>query len=134
MKKILASLLVFVFATVAVQAQDQVAAAPTPEYISGKWNITVKGTPNGDVTMPARFEIKEGVLKGYFMEPDAKEEKKMDTVYLNEGVFNMAFTIMSYDVTITMNKKDDDNATGSLMGMFDVVAVRVKEEKEATKQ
>jgi len=44
------------------------------------------------------------------------------------------FTVMSYDITITMSKKDDDNATGTLMDMFEVVGVRVKEEEKKTQQ
>jgi len=29
-------------------------------------------------------------------------------------------------VSLLLTKKDDDNATGSLMGMFDATAVRMK--------
>ena len=94
-------------------------------YFLGKWNVTVKGTPNGDITLPGRFE-KNGVsLKGFFTDPESKEEKTMDTVYVDGDKLNFGFNIAGYDVTVTLAKKDDNTATGSLMGMFDVEAVRV---------
>lgn len=94
-------------------------------YFLGKWNVTVKGTPNGDVTLPGRFE-KNGVsIKGFYTDPESKEEKAMDTVYVDGEKLNFGFNIAGYDVTVTLTKKDDNTATGSLMGMFDVEAVRV---------
>jgi hypothetical protein len=35
-------------------------------------------------------------------------------------------TSQGYDVSLALTKKDDDHATGSLMGMFDALADRVK--------
>lgn len=97
----------------------------TEAYFLGKWNVTVKGTPNGDVTLPGRFE-KNGVsIKGFYTDPESKEEKAMDTVYIDSDKLNFGFNIAGYDVTVTLAKKDDNTATGSLMGMFDVEAVRV---------
>jgi hypothetical protein len=42
------------------------------------------------------------------------------------AALKMSFSVMGYDITITITKKDENTATGSLMDMFDVVAVRVK--------
>lgn len=95
-------------------------------YFLGKWNATAKGTPNGDVTIPVRFESKEGKLKGSYVDPESKEEKSMTNVEVDGAALKMSFSVMGYDITITLTKKDDDNATGSLMDMFEVVAVRIK--------
>jgi cytochrome c len=95
-------------------------------YFLGKWNATAKGTPNGDVTIPVRFESKEGKLKGSYVDPESKEEKPMTGVEVDGAALKMSFSVMGYDITITLTKKDDDNAAGTLMDMFDVVAVRVK--------
>jgi cytochrome c len=95
-------------------------------YFLGKWNATAKGTPNGDVTIPVKFESKGGKLTGTFVDPESKEEKAMTGVELDGAALKMSFSVMGYDITITITKKDDNTATGSLMDMFDVVAVRVK--------
>jgi cytochrome c len=96
----------------------------TEAYFLGKWNATIKGTPNGDVTLPARFEKNGASLKGFYTDPESKEEKAMDTAYMDSDKLTFGFNIAGYDVTVTLAKKDDNTATGSLMGMFDVEAVR----------
>ena len=101
-------------------------ASAVEAYFMGKWNATAKGTPNGDVTIPVKFESKEGKIKGTFVDPESKEEKAMSNVELDGAALKMSFSVMGYDITITITKKDDNTATGSLMDMFDVVAVRVK--------
>lgn len=104
--------------------------ASSPEsLLEGKWNVFVKGTPQGDVTLPVRFEMKEGKLKGYFMDVESKTEKPMDTAYFQNEKYMMDFMIMGYDLKFILAKKTDDSLTGSLMDMFDVEATRVKEEK-----
>ena len=107
------------FAVNGVQAQSA-----TEAYFLGKWNVTVKDTPNGDVTLPARFEKNGVALKGFFTDPMSKEEMTMDTVYIDNYKLNFGFNISGYDVTVTLAIKDDNTATGSLLGMFDVEAVR----------
>ena len=122
MKTIYALLFVAFFSLLGTNVHAQNASEA---YFLGKWNVTVKGTPNGDVTLPGRFE-KNGVsLKGFYTDPESKEEKAMDTVYLDGDKLNFGVNIAGYDVTVTLVKKDDNTATGSLMGMFDVEAVRV---------
>jgi cytochrome c len=122
MKSIYAFLFVAFCTIIGTNVQAQNASEA---YFLGKWNVTVKGTPNGDVTLPGRFE-KNGVsLKGFYTDPESKEEKTMDTVYVDGDKLNFGFNIAGYDVTVTLAKKDDNTATGSLMGMFDVEAVRV---------
>jgi cytochrome c len=102
----------------------------TPEsFLEGKWSVFVKGTPQGDVTMPVRFEVKEGKLKGYYTDLASKEEKPMDTAYFENEKYVMGFVVMGYDLKFVMAKKTDDSMTGSLMDMFDVEATRIKEEK-----
>ena len=98
----------------------------SPEYYEGKWNVLVKGTPNGDATIPVRFETKEGKTTGYFTEEGATEEKKMSSVTITADVINTAFNISGYDVTLSLKKVDEDHAKGDLMGMFDAEGTRAK--------
>lgn len=107
------------------QAQDSTAS-----YFSGKWKVLVKGTPMGDVTMPVRFEIQTGKLKGFYLENGSTEEKVMDSVSVSEGKIFMAFRASNYDLTVTMSKKDDEHALGRLLDMFDIEATRDKAEEK----
>jgi len=128
MKTFLTLLFALVFSVAGLQAQT----SSTPEsFLTGKWNVFVKGTPQGDVTLPVRFEIKEGKLKGFYTDLESKEEKAMDTAYYENEKYVMGSLISGYDLKFVMTKKSDDSMTGSLMDMFDVEATRVKEEKES---
>lgn len=127
MKGILTLLTAVLFSITGLNAQT----TSTPEsFLEGKWSVFVKGTPQGDVTMPVRFEVKEGKLKGYYTDLESKAEKPMDTTYFENEKYVMGFVVMGYDLKFVMAKKTDDSMTGSLMDMFDVEATRIKEEKE----
>ena len=124
LKSILLSVSFFMF-IFSAKAQDS-----TTNYYIGKWKVLVKETPMGDVTMPIRFDVKEGKLKGFYVESGATEEKQMDSVSINAGKIFMAFRASNYDLTVTMTKKDDDHTSGRLLEMFDVEGTRVKEEEK----
>lgn len=104
------------------------ASISSPEYFEGKWNVLIKGTPEGDAVIPIRFETIDGKTTGYFFEEGATEEKKMTSASINGDVINTAFTISGYDVTLFLKKVDADYAKGDLLGMFDAEGTRVKEE------
>lgn len=90
----------------------------SPEYFEGKWEVTVMDTPQGDATIPMRFETIEGKTTGYFMEDASGNELKMSSVTIDGDILNAAFTITGYDVTLSVKKVEDDFSTGSLMSMF----------------
>jgi hypothetical protein len=125
MKKLnlmLAGLMALVFIATKTQAQTN-----TPNYFIGKWDVLVKGLPQGDTHMLFNLTDSAGQAKGALLDttaahkdiPLTKIEQASDTITLY-------FTAQGYDVSLTLKKKDDDHATGSLMGMFDAVADRVK--------
>ena len=95
-------------------------------FFEGKWTVVIKGTPEGDATMPMRFETKEGKLKGYFTAKGEQNETEMTSAEAKGDELSLAFTISGYDVNLVITKKDDDHGIGKLMDMFDVEATRVK--------
>lgn len=101
-------------------------SSPNEKYFEGKWSVLIKGTPNGDATIPMRFETVDGKTTGYFTEEGAVEEKKMSSATIKDDVINTSFNISGYDVTLSLKKVDADNAKGDLMGMFDAEGKRVK--------
>ena len=101
-------------------------ATAAPNYFLGNWDVLVKGTPNGDVVIPMRFEMKDGKMKGYFTSPETKAEAEMPSADATNDELNVAFNIAGYDVTVKLTKKDDDHANGKLMDMFDAEGTRKK--------
>lgn len=113
--------LLALFFTIALNGFSQ-----TPNYFEGKWEVLIKGTPDGDAKVPMRFETKDGVTKGYFVDKDATVESLMTSAEVKGDEIYLAFTIAGYDVNLTLVKKDDENSSGKLMDMFDVEAKKVK--------
>jgi hypothetical protein len=101
----------------------------TTDYFPGKWNIVVMGTPNGDAKMTFVLQRVDGKLTGAVQDTTGKEMTKITTIDEKDKTITAAFTIQSYDVTLTLEPVDADNVKGSLMGMFDAKGVRVKEGK-----
>ena len=102
------------------------SAQTKTDYYPGKWNILVIGTPNGDSKMTMVLERKDGKLSGAVQDSTGKELTKITTIDEKDKTITAAFTIQSYDVTLTLDPVDDDHVKGSLMGMFDAKGVRVK--------
>lgn len=107
--------------------------AQTKDYYPGKWSILVMGTPNGDSKMTFVLERKDGKLTGAVQDSTGKELTKITSIDEKDKEITAAFTIQSYDVTLTLDPVDDDHVKGSLMGMFEAKGVRVKETDPAKK-
>ena len=103
------------------------AKAQTADYFPGKWNVVIMGTPNGDAKLTFVLERKDGKLAGVVQDTTGKEMTKITQIDEKDKTMTAAFTIQSYDVTLTMEPVDDDHVKGSLMGMFEAKGVRVKE-------
>lgn len=123
MKKLNLTLTAFIglLMTLSVSAQTK------PDYYAGKWNVVVRGTPNGDAKMTFVIGSKEGKLAGDVLDSVGKELTKITSIEEKDKTVNIAFTAQGYDLTLTLDPVDADNVKGSLMGMFDATGVRVKE-------
>jgi len=102
------------------------AQTSTADYFAGKWNVLVKGLPNGDTKMFFVLEKKDTSMTGTVQDSTGTEIAKIDKVELKESTATVYFSAQGYDVNLAMTKKDDDHVTGSLMGMFDAEGERVK--------
>src|SRR4051794_37687487 len=111
-KSIFTGLFLLLF-TLSVKAQTSGA-----DYFTGKWNVLVKGLPQGDTKMFFVLEKKDTTMTGAVQDSTGNQIAKIDKVELNGDKATVYFTAQGYDVNLEMNKKDDDHITGSMMGMF----------------
>lgn len=98
------------------------------DYFTGKWNLLIKGLPDGDTKMVFILENKDGKLKGAVQDTVGTEIAIISNVEVSETKATVYFSASGYDISVLMEKKDDDNITGSMMGMFDVSGSRMKQE------
>jgi hypothetical protein len=99
---------------------------PGADYFKGKWNVLIKGTPNGDTRMIVLLENKNDSMTGVIQDTTSTEISKISKIELTDTSATVYFTAQGYDVDLVMNKKDNDHITGSLMSMFDAEGERVK--------
>jgi hypothetical protein len=105
------------------------AQATTADYFAGKWNVLLKGLPQGDTRMVFILEKNGDKITGQVQDTTGKEISKLSNVGLKENEGTLYFTAQGYDVNLFLKKKDDDHTTGSLMGLFDAEGDRVKATK-----
>jgi len=97
----------------------------TADFFAGKWSALVKGM-QGDTQMIFTLEKKNGKITGTVQDATGKELSKVTDAELKENEIVLFFNTQGREVNLSLKKKDNDHASGSLMGMIDVEAERVK--------
>ena len=123
-KATLVNLMAVILLVIATKANAQTQT----NYFIGKWDVLIKDLPNGD--MHSKFNIADsaGHLKGVLLDTSAAHKDiPLTKIEQNGDKITLYFNVQNYDVNLLLTKKDDDHATGSLMGMFDASAIRLKE-------
>ena len=122
MKKL--SILVFFFA--ALLFSSSTMAQTTEDYFVGEWNVQIKDTPMGTISVLLTLERVAGKLVGKFVDNAASTETKMNDITENENSLTLNFTSEYGDLYFTLKREDDENVSGSLMDSFAVSGTRVK--------
>lgn len=101
-------------------------AAPT-DFFAGKWEISVLGSPRGDVKFLTNLVRKDGKLTGELVDAgDATDKRLITKVEESPNKLVIFFeSSQGGEMPIDLAKVDDDNLKGSLMS-FEATAKRVK--------
>lgn len=114
--------LFFLLLSLGATAQTKTGA----DYFAGKWNLLVRGLPTGDTKMFVVLDKTDSTMNGVIQDSTGNETAKFSKVEITEKEATVYFTAQGYDVSLTLNKKDDDHVTGSMMSMFNAEGERVK--------
>lgn len=115
--------LFFLLLSFNVYAQSKTGA----DYFAGKWNVLLKGLPQGDTKMFVILNKTDTTMAGVIQDSTGNEVSKISKTELTDSSVVIYFTAQGYDVNLLMAKKDDDHITGSMMSMFDAEGERVKQ-------
>jgi hypothetical protein len=96
------------------------------DYFMGKWNLLVKGLPDGDTKMSVNLEKADTSYAGALSDSTGKEIAKFSKVEMKDTTVTVYFTAQGYDVYLRLNKKDEDHVRGTMLDMFDAEGDRVK--------
>jgi hypothetical protein len=122
MKKL--SILVFFFA--ALLFSSSTMAQTTEDYFVGEWNVQIKDTPMGTISVLLTLERVDGKLVGKFVDAASSTETKMNDITEGENSLTLNFTSEYGDLYFTLQREDEENVSGSLMDSFAVSGTRVK--------
>jgi hypothetical protein len=117
--------LVFLFAFL-LFASTTMAQTPATDYFVGDWEVQIKDTPMGTITVVLTLERVDGKLVGKFVDNASGTETKMNDITEGENSLTLSFTSEYGDLYLTLLKEDDENVSGSLMDSFAVSGTRVK--------
>jgi hypothetical protein len=117
--------LVFLFAFL-LFASTAMAQTPATDYFVGDWEVQIKDTPMGTITVVLTLERVDGKLVGKFVDNASGMETKMNDISESENSLTLNFTSEYGDLYLTLLKEDDENVSGSLMDSFAVSGTRVK--------
>lgn len=102
------------------------AAVPNSFYI-GKWSVNV-AVPGGDKKMIMLIEEKEGKLTGGILDAATNEVKApLTKVEQTDDNITVYFMMSAHNVYMTVEKKDDNSFTGSMLDMFDCTGTKIVE-------
>lgn len=120
---------IFLFALFFGMAFHSIAQDAPKDFFAGKWNIVVSGTPEGESKIIAHLVRKDGSLTGELAVANDATKPAIEITHIDESenAIEIEFSTSGYDVTLTLEKVDNNNLKGQMMGMFDAKAVRVKE-------
>ena len=120
--------LVNLMAAILIMTAAKVNAQTQTSYFIGKWDVLVKGLPEGDAHLKFDIVDSAGKMKGVLLDTTtAHKDIAVSKIQQDGDKVTLYFTARGYDLTLLLAKKDEDHATGSLMNMFDASAIRLKE-------
>ena len=91
--------------------------------------MLLKGPPNGDTKMFVNLEKNDSTYTGTILDSTKTEIAKISKVDKKGYTVTLYFIAQGYDVTLFMEKKDEDHITGNMLNMFDALGERIKDDK-----
>ncbi|MFX0555407.1 ThuA domain-containing protein [Maribacter sp. CXY002] len=107
------------------ETSDAGAVSKT-DFFTGKWDLTFKGTPNGDSKMIADVKRNGGKLTGELLDPEGKTPAiPMTAIQETTDGIDFSFTAQGFNVSVKLIKDDQNHLKGKMMDMFEATAVRI---------
>ena len=104
-------------------------AQTSTNYFLGKWDVMVRGLPQGDTKMQVNLEQKDTAVSGAIYDTTGTEISKFSKVEMKDSTVTMYFTAQGYDVYLRLDRKEGDHVTGTMLDMFEAEGDRVKTAK-----
>lgn len=128
MKKTICLFFLFSFGMLATGYAQNASAI---DFFAGKWEISITGSPRGDVKFVTNLIRKDGKLTGELADPTGiiKENRPITRIDESKSDILIYFESSQGDeITLNLSKINQDNLKGALMDSYDATAKRIKKE------
>ncbi|MCA0363387.1 MAG: ThuA domain-containing protein [Bacteroidetes bacterium] len=111
-----------------IKIEETPAVSANTDYFVGKWAAKMIGTPGGDVDISLEIKREGNQLTGTMSSKmQGDKVQNLDKIEEeNTEKIKAFFTANGMNINMVLEKEDDDNFKGRLMGMFDVKGSRIK--------
>ena len=100
--------------------------AQKSDYFVGDWQVTIKDTPMGTISVMLTLERVDGKLVGKFVDAANSTSTPMTQITEAENSVTLYFFAEGMDLYLTLKPEGAKNVTGSLMDSFAVEGKRVE--------
>jgi len=105
---------------------SNVFAQQSGDYFLGKWDMLLQGAPDGDMKLTMLFERNDGKLEATIQGLFGSSDAKITDIEEQENSIILYFSVSEYDVDLKIEKVDDDNVKGDIVGMVFLKGERIK--------
>lgn len=81
------------------------------DFFAGKWEITIKGTQNGDATVILVLDKGGDGLAGSVQDANGTDLSKISRIVVGSDKLSLQFNVQGQIVNVELTKKDDDHVT-----------------------
>lgn len=81
------------------------------DFFAGKWEITIKGTQNGDATVILVLDRGGDGLVGSVQDASGTDLSKISRIVVSPNKLTLQFSVQAQSVSVELIKKDDDHVT-----------------------
>jgi hypothetical protein len=128
MKKVF---LLIILLSLGVSGIGYAQSLSTTDFFVGKWEISITGSPRGDVIFVTDLVRKDGKLTGALADPTGAIKENRPITRIDESKSDILIYFESSqgeEITLNLSKINQDNLKGSLMDNYDATAKRIKKE------
>ncbi len=120
MKKILFIFSLLIFGGLMAKAsQDN-------DSMLGTWDVSVQGTPQGNINVYLTLERVEGKLSATIQQPGTSQEVYVSNIIEKEGGLTLYFYAEGMDLYLSLKPSGEDKVSGYLMDQFPLEGTRKK--------
>ncbi|MDR0681776.1 MAG: hypothetical protein LBG15_08015 [Dysgonamonadaceae bacterium] len=108
--------------TLMLMGSAMVSAQENTNFFAGKWDLLVEGTPDGDTHIFVNISSADDGLAGEMTKGETVQKVAIEQT--KDDVITLKFEARNFEISINLEKKDENSVKGYMLDMFSVTGKR----------